>query len=148
MRNDIINYFGLGCRNVSHILVPLGYDFTHLLDVLHDDKSLVDHNKFKNNFDYASSIMLLNLVPHLVTASSLLTENPSFSSPIAVLHYSFYNDIEVVNAELNSKKEQIQLVVSNEKLDFAPLFSFGEAQSPKLNDYADGVDTMSFLTGI
>ncbi len=148
LRNDIINYFGLGCRNVSHIMVPLGYDFTHLLDVLHDDKSLVDHNKFKNNFDYASSIMLLNLVPHFVTASSLLTENPFFSSPIAVLHYSFYNDIEVVNAELNSKKEQIQLVVSNEKLNFVPLFSFGEAQSPKLNDYADGVDTMSFLTRI
>ncbi len=146
LRNDVTNYFGLGCRNVSHILVPTGYDFTHLLDVFHEDKSLVDHNKFKNNFDYASSIMLLNLVPHLVTASSLLTENASYSSPIAVLHYSFYNDIEVVNVELNQKKEQIQLVVSNEKLEFAPLFAFGEAQSPKLDDYADGVDTMAFLT--
>lgn len=148
LRDDVTNYFGLGCRNVSHIMVPNGYDFTHLLDVFHEEKKLVDHNKFKNNFDYASSIMLLNLVPHLVTASALLTENPSFSSPISVLHYSFYNNLAEVNFTLEQKKERIQLVVTNENLIFSPTFKFGEAQSPKLNDYADGVDTMAFLTAL
>lgn len=148
LRDDVINYFGLGCRNVSHIMVPNGYDFTHLLDVFHEEKKLVDHNKFKNNFDYASSIMLLNLVPHLVTASALLTENSSLSSPIAVLHYSFYTNLDEVNYTLEQKKDSIQLVVSNENLRFSPVFKFGVAQSPKLNDYADGVDTMAFLTGL
>lgn len=148
LRDDVTNYFGLGCRNVSHIMVPNGYDFTHLLDIFHEEKKLVDHNKFKNNFDYASSIMLLNLVPHLVTASALLTENVALTSPIAVLHYSFYNNLDEVNASLEEKKESIQLVVSNEKLSFSPTLKFGEAQSPRLNDYADGVDTMAFLTAL
>jgi hypothetical protein len=142
---DIFRYFGLGCRNVSKIYVPAGYNFQHLLEVLHEYRDIILHDKYKNNFDYNLAILMMNRTPHLNNGCIILVENPSLLSRIAMLHYGFYQNKSNLVRELNARAEEIQCVVAkNNWLDISAV-SFGKTQHPALSDYADGVDVMSFL---
>ena len=145
LSDDIFQYFGLGCRNVSKMYVPTHYDFKPLLEVLHERNELVLHDKYKNNFDYNFTLLILNCVKYESNGCILMRESPEIVSPIAVLNYEFYDDIHVLNTQLQEQKDAIQLVVSGEKMVDLPTFVFGEAQKPRLSDYADGIDTMQFL---
>ena len=145
---DIFTYFGLGCRNVSKIYVPQNYDFTLLLDQLHSFKEIILHNSYKNNFDYQSAIWLLNKVPHFMTGSVLVTEEKSISSKIATLHYEYYPSLTQLKEDLMESIDEIQCVVSIENLLGIDIIPFGQAQTPTLSAYADGVDTMAFLVGL
>ncbi len=145
---DIFTYFGLGCRNVSKIYVPQQYNFTLLLDQLHSFKEIILHNSYKNNFDYQSAIWLLNKVPHFMTGSVLVTEEKSISSKIATLHYEYYASLTQLNEDLMQSLDEIQCVVGMEQLPDMNVIPFGQAQTPTLSEYADGVDTLSFLVGL
>lgn len=143
--HDIFDYFGLGCRNVSKLYLPKGYDFRHLLETLHEHRHIVNHVKYKNNFDYNYALYILNKVQYESNGCVLLTENTSLQSPIATLHYEYYTDENVLRDELINLKEEIQLVISNLLFSEVSTYAFGQAQRPALSDYADGVDTMAFL---
>lgn len=146
---DIFNYFGLGCRNVSKIYVPENYDFDLLLGTLHEGyKEMVHHNKYRNNFDYNNALFLLNKVEFLMSGSLILTASKDITSRIATLHYETYTDIELLCLHLNEVKDQIQCIVTNTTLGGISTFNFGEAQKPSISDYADGVDTMHFLKSL
>jgi hypothetical protein len=138
LAKDVFVYYGLGCRNVTQVCVPEGYDFTRLLHVFSDFRDYINHHKYKNNYDYYLAIYLLNRVPYLSTESILMVENKLPFSPVAVLHYRYYTDVKQLAHELEEGKE-IQTIVGR---GFTP---FGTAQQPTLNEYADGVDTMAFL---
>lgn len=142
---DVFTYFGLGCRNVSKLYLPKGYDFTPLLEALHEYREIVLHDKYKNNFDYQYALLILNRVSYEGNGCILMIESPEIASPIALLYYEFYEDRQVLASQLAEKKDAIQCVVSQLKLGDLSCFSFGEAQKPRINDYADGVDTMAFL---
>ncbi len=143
---DIFNYFGLGCRNVSKIYVPENYNFDFMLEVLHEGyKEVVNHNKYRNNFDYNNALFLLNKIEFLMSGSLILTESKDIISRIATLHYETYNDPGLLSQHLNTVKDQIQCVVSKSPIPGIDTFNLGEAQKPSISDYADGVDTMQFL---
>jgi hypothetical protein len=72
---------------------------------------------------------------------TLLTEESSIFSPLGMLYYEFYDNKEELTAQLKTKPE-IQCIVGKGEI------GLGEAQSPGLSDYADGVDTMAFLCGL
>lgn len=144
---DIFTYFGLGCRNVSKMYVPQNYDFSPMLGVLHDHyKEYVLHHKYKNNFDFNHALFMLNKEEFLMSGSLLVKKATQIPSRIASVHYEYYDCIEVLKSELKSKLDDIQCIVSGHRFDGLPSFGFGEAQRPSLTDYADGVDTMTFLT--
>jgi len=141
---DIFQYYGLGCRNVSKLYVPEGYDFIPLLDALQIGKGVLNHHKYQNNYDYNKSILLVNRVHHYDTGFLLLTRNSALVSPISVLHYTEYeSEIELVD-QLTSVAAQTQCMVSAGGR-FAGSVPFGHAQEPGVADFADGVDTMEFL---
>lgn len=142
---DVFDYFGLGCRNVAKLYVPKDYEFEPLLEALHEYRQIVNHTKYKNNFDYNYALYVLNKVPYQANGCVILTENPVLQSPIACLHYEYYDEKEVLQQQLESIREDIQLVVSHAAFSNLPVFPFGQAQQPELTDYADGVDTMAFL---
>jgi len=147
--HDIFNYFGLGCRNVSKLYVPKGYKFDNMLKILHEEyKELANHDKYRNNFDYNNALMLLNKVEFLMSGSLIITESSNIPSRISTVHYSFYDSLEEVTQELNERMEEIQCVVGNTPVKGINVFPFGEAQKPSISDYADGVDTMQFLTNL
>jgi hypothetical protein len=141
---DIFQYYGLGCRNVSKLYVPAGYDFVPLLDALQIWHPVLNHHKYQNNYDYNKSIMLVNAVPHFDNGFLLLTENRALVSPISVVHYSTYTqEIDLVD-QLTDVAAQTQCLVSAGGR-YPGSFPLGRAQSPAVSDYADGIDTMEFL---
>lgn len=144
---DIFTYFGLGCRNVSKLYVPKGYDFDPLLEALHEYRELALHNKYKNNFDYNFTLYILNHIPHLNNGCLLLIEDESLQSRIASAHYEYYEDLKALNDRLVAQRDQIQCVVGHVALESMPVLPFGTSQSPGLSDYPDGEDIMTFLCG-
>lgn len=145
---DVYTYYGLGCRNVSHVMVPEDYDFSFLLETLHDGyKEVVMHHKYKNNFDFNFATMSMNKVPFLMNGSLLITESEALASPVAVLNYSRYQDEEQLRARLEQWGDQVQCVVAADGLNLEawPQVAFGQAQCPGIMDFADGVDTIQFL---
>lgn len=146
--HDIFDYFGLGCRNVSKLMVPKDYDFNFFLSTIHDHfKELAYHNKYKNNFDYNYTLFILNKQPVYNNGCLLLVEDENLFSRIATLHYSYYENPEDLVNQLKVKEEQIQCIVAKQKVQGLSVLDFGQAQQPGLTDYADGVDTMKFLLG-
>lgn len=139
---DITQYYGLGCRNVSKLFVPEGYDLTTLFEALAPYQKITENHKFTNNYDYNKSIYLVNRVPHLDTGFMLFKEDEALVSPISVVFYETYRSKEALEQRLQELQEKIQCVVGHEPVGQLP---FGQAQEPELWNYADGVDTIAFL---
>ncbi len=141
LADDIYLYFGLGCRNVTQICVPENYNFEVFLQIMDKYAHYAMFHKYKNNYDYHLALYLLNKIPYMSNSSLLMVENELPFSAVSVLHYKKYSNINILKDELKSN-ESIQTIVCK---DFTP---FGSAQQPSLIDYADGIDTMTFLTSI
>jgi hypothetical protein len=141
---DIFQYFGLGCRNVSKVYVKEEKSLMDLLDSISGSHFLTSHHKYLNNYDYNKSIYLVNKEPHLDNGFLLLRESTALVSPIGVLFYEYYQDQSDLERKLEVIQDKIQCIVSKEAW-FPNSLKFGEAQCPKLDDYADGVDTIAFL---
>jgi len=138
LADDVYQYFGLGCRNVTKIFVPKNYDFIPLLGAFRKYDHLADHHKYKNNYDYNLAVHMLNNEYYMTNGSIILVENRSPFSPISQLHYEYYDHEEEVRERLKDDAN-IQCVVGEKEI------GFGGAQCPQVCDYADGVDTMEFL---
>lgn len=141
LADDVFQYFGLGCRNVTKLYVPKDYDFIPLLEAFKKYASLADHHKFKNNYDYQLAILIINKKYYMTNGNVLLYEEPSLFSPISQLNYEFYESKEAVIASLKNR-EDLQVLVGT------PEFPLGSAQCPGITDYADGVDTLKFLRSL
>lgn len=141
LAKDIQLYFGLGCRNITQLYVPEGYDFVPLLDALRHYAYFLDYHKYKHNYDYHLALLIMGNKYYMNNDSVVLTENESPFSPVSQLHYQFYSNREETGARLQNNAD-IQCIAGH---GFTP---FGMAQSPGLRDYADGVDTMAFLRGL
>ena len=145
--DDIFNYFGLGCRNVSKLYVPEGYNFNTFFESIESFSSIADHHKYNNNYDYNKSIFLVNLQKHLDNGFLLLKQDDRIASPLTVLYYEEYADRSSLETKLKSVENQLQCIVTGSALNFSSQeVSFGQSQEPKLWDYADGVNTMEFLS--
>jgi len=142
---DVFTYFGLGCRSVSHCFVPEGYDFIRLIGQMKRYEYLANHNKYKNNLEYNMALHILNKTPHIALPHVILSENAELISPIGCLHYSFYQDRNVLTTYLLTKADDIQCVVANDDIESIPSVRPGQAQRPSLDDYADGINTLTFL---
>jgi Acyl-CoA reductase (LuxC) len=141
LADDVYLYYGLGCRNVTKIYVPVNYDFVPLLEAFKKYHHFSDHNKYRNNYDYQLALLIMNKQYYMTNGSIILHEHKSEFSPISRLNYEFYTDQSGVFGSL-SGNSQIQCVVS------AGHLPFGSSQHPGLNDYADGIDTMLFLRSL
>ena len=143
---DIFDYFGLGCRNVSKVFVKNQGQLTDLLDALESFASVANHHKYFNNYEYNKSIYLVNGTPHLDNGFLLLKESADLVSPIGVLFYEIYEDDLELQSKLLTLASQIQCVVGSSSLGIPGIIPFGQTQCPAPWDYADGVDTLQFLS--
>lgn len=147
LATDVFSYFGLGCRNVSKLYLPEEYDLTRLMRAWEFRQDLVNHHKYANNYDYQKSIMLVNGTPFLDNGCVMITKSESLVSPISVVYYEYYKDQQDLKSKLSVQAEKLQCVVSaNGWLEGS--IPFGKAQSPDVWDYADGVDTLKFLSAL
>tara|TARA_R110002072_G_scaffold302989_1_gene490769 strand:+ start:19224 stop:20267 length:1044 start_codon:yes stop_codon:yes gene_type:complete len=139
---DIFSYFGLGCRNVSHLILPSGFELNRFFEAIVEFGDIVNNNKYGNNYDYNKAVYLLNQHELLDNNFVLLKESRDLFSPLSMIHYHFYDKKSDVESYLKDNKDKIQVIVG-EDYD-----AFGSAQCPALNDFADGVDVVKFLEGI
>lgn len=146
--HDVFRYFGLGCRNVSKLYLPRGYDFKPLLEALHEYRDIILHPKYKNNFDYNFALFILNKVKYEANGCILMVEDSSLQSRIAAMHYEFYDTIEALELELERRSEEIQCIIATPGLLKTKTFPFGKSQEPALWDYPDGEDSMAFLLNL
>ncbi len=147
LADDIFLYFGLGCRSVSKLFLPDGYDLDRIFRNSLKHKDVIKHNKYANNYDYNRTIYLMNLTEFKDNNIMLMKEDINYASPISVVYYENYSNINTVKKRLEADKELIQCVVSHKRI-LTDSINFGESQSPKLWDYADNIDTIQFLFGL
>jgi hypothetical protein len=145
--HDIFDYYGLGCRNVSKLLVPKGYIFNFFFESVEVYQPIINHHKYNNNYDYNKSIYLVNSDKHFDNGFLLLKEDTRLASPLAVLYYEYYDNLQSAQKQLEEEGDKIQCIVSASPLSVKnQVVDFGMSQQPALWDYADGIDTMTFLT--
>ncbi len=136
---DVFSYFGLGCRNVSKVWLPTGYELTELTRHWDSFSDLVQHNAYANNYDFNKAVYIVNKNKFHDLGYLLLREDAAFASPVSVLHYEYYDSEDAVKQQTEMFSEKIQCIVGKNHVPF------GKAQSPQLWDYADGIDTLEFL---
>ena len=137
--SDIFSYFGLGCRNVSKLFVPEGYDFSRMIKTWDEYSDLIRHTKYASNYDFSKAVYLVNKEKFTDTGFILFKESQGLSSPVAVIYFEYYSSANEIEIKLGNLKERIQCICSK---NYIP---FGKAQAPALWDYADGIDTLEFL---
>lgn len=142
LANDVFLFFGLGCRNVTKVYVPKAYDLDQMFNAFYPYQEIVNHHKYANNYDYNKAVYLLNKIELVENGFLLLKEDKGIHSPIGVLFYEEYDELSNVEQIIAEQMDNIQCVVSNVIEDG---IAFGEAQKPKLWDYADGVNPFEFL---
>jgi hypothetical protein len=143
---DIFRYFGLGCRNVSKLFVPKGYNFDAFFQAIYEQKDVIYYEKYANNYDYNKAVFLMSNFKLLDNEFLTIKEDTSYASPISSVFYEYYEDVNEIKNRLEMDAEQIQCIVSNGITENS--IPFGQTQKPNLWDYADNVDTLEFLLGI
>jgi hypothetical protein len=144
--NDVFDYYGLGCRNVSKLFVPKNYSFNLFFESIYRFGNVIENKKYANNYEYNRAIYLMTQEKFLDNNFLIIKEeNKIMSSPIGVLFFEEYNDLNDLENQLLSLKDQIQCVASNLAFKQLTSVNFGETQSPGFFDYPDGVDIMKFL---
>jgi hypothetical protein len=138
--HDIFDFYGLGCRNVTKLYLPAGMDLNRVFEGIFDFQNIVHNKKYGNNYDYHKAVFLLERYDVLENGFILFKQDKSIHSPIGTMFYDYYSDKDQLSKEIDAMKHDIQCIVGKSYLPY------GSAQSPALWDYADGVDTMDFLT--
>ncbi|WP_417198745.1 acyl-CoA reductase [Bizionia sp.] len=146
LSEDIFRYYGLGCRNVSKLLVPKDYDFQKFFKAMYKWHPIIHQNKYANNYDYNKAVYLMSEFDMLENGFLMIKEDISYASPIATVFYEYYSDAKALKNKLQADSDKIQCVVASGLVDSE--VSFGQTQNPQLWDYADNVDTISFLLKI
>jgi hypothetical protein len=138
LADDCMLYYGMGCRNVTQIWVPDGYDFIPFLNALKKYNYLQDQHKYKHNYDYQLALLMMRKQLYMDSGGVLMSENPSPFAAISQIHYQQYP----LGTSPTFNIDEIQCVVGKNHLPF------GSLQKPLLAQYADGVDSLAFLSGL
>ena len=138
LADDCMLYYGMGCRNVTQIWVPEGYDFIPFLNALKKYNYLQDQHKYKHNYDYQLALLMMRKQLYMDSGGILMSENPSPFAAISQIHYQQYPLGSIPTFNL----DEIQCIVGKNQLPF------GSLQKPILAQYADGVDSLAFLSGL
>ena len=143
LSNDIFQYFGLGCRSVSKLFVPKGYNFDAFFNGMYSKRELINNAKYANNYDYNKAVYLMSEFDLLENGFLMIKEDESYASPIATIFYEYYSDSKQLKEKITKDADKIQCVVSKGFNETE--VAFGQTQHPQLWDYADGVNTLDFL---
>ena len=139
---DIFQYFGLGCRSVSKLFIPEEYDIDRFFKGIFEHHPIIEHSKYANNYDYHRALYLMNDDSFLDNGFLLVKEDSNLHSPVGTLHVQRYSSQEALREELESVGDELQCIIGQDDIPF------GESQRPSLTDYADGVNTLDFLSAL
>ncbi|ADY30806.1 MULTISPECIES: acyl-CoA reductase [Cellulophaga] len=143
LAEDIFTYYGLGCRSVSKLFVPKGYNFDAFFKAMYPKQDIIHHVKYANNYDYNKAVYLMSEFNILENGFLMIKEDESYASPISSVFYEYYESLDTLKQKLTNDNNKIQCVVASGLLENE--VAFGQTQQPSLTDYADNIDTVEFL---
>ncbi|MGL4363785.1 MAG: acyl-CoA reductase [Bacteroidales bacterium] len=151
MTHDVLDYFGLGCRNVSKIFVPQKYDVLQLKEAFLAHTHVTQHPFYADCYRYAKALHITkNTNPLFDFENCILSYQTPIQSPIAQVFVEEYRDENQIQKTLLTHRHALQCVASKIPVNSLKEYCvpFGKTQKPKLTDYADGVDTLKFLLAL
>jgi hypothetical protein len=146
LADDIFLYFGLGCRNVSFLLVPENYMWETFHTSMLRYEHLMDHTPYAHNYYYYRGYFGMMLEKNILDKGFyLLRPYDQIHSPISMIHYFTYHSLEDALEFVKERSSVIQCVVASEAI-ISDTVPFGHTQKPGWDEYSDNLDTMQFLT--
>ncbi len=139
---DIFQFFGRGCRNVTHLIVPEGYSFDAFFKAILPFQTIIQNKKYGNNYDYNRAIHMLSNQPILDNGFVVLLESKELHPPLAMLYFHYAKNPIETETYLQEHHHKIQCIVGKDGLPF------GMAQKPGISDFADGLNTMDWLSNL
>jgi Acyl-CoA reductase (LuxC). len=137
LAKDVFLYYGLGCRSVNYIWVPVGYDFSLLIENFSKMQTLCKDACYMNNFKRRRALLTLQGEEFIDGGFFVLVKDVvgDMYPPIGEIRYREYDSLREVDNFVEKNKEQIQKKYCN----------FGIAQAPLIDEYADNIDTLAFI---
>ena len=144
---DIFSYFGLGCRNISFLMLPTGYDLNLMISAWDKYRHLTSHPKYSNNLTHHKALLSMKGLGFHDAGICLFNENAELASPLGVVHYKTYDNFHETISYAEAHRQALQCVVGGSEVQdrVNGAIGFGTTQMPEPWDYADGVDTIEFL---
>lgn len=139
LADDIWAYSGLGCRSVSLLFLPEGYEPTLQMPPVND--------KYKNNYLQVRALLAMQGHPFLDLGAAVAVEQRAFPTALSQISYTHYKTPDEVAGWLAVHDDELQCVVT-ECLPHSRRAAFGCAQSPALTDYPDNRDVIAWLTAL
>ncbi len=135
LSDDIFRYSGMGCRSVSLLFVPQNVDMKRLATKI---APRTIHPKYATNYRYTRASLIAQGIEFVEGTNFVVVESDTFPSAVSRINYIRYNDLSEVHRWLEEHRNELQCIVGSQ-------IPFGQAQHPRLTDYADGIDVIEWL---
>ena len=143
LAEDMLLYYGLGCRSVTWLLVPEGYEMRPLMTAAEDFAVRCLGRPAADNHRRNKAVLTLAGETFL-DSGTVIFRHLDGDSPygqslqVGEVWYSEYRRHADVDKFIRANENKIQKIIRN----------FGYAQRPVLDDWPDGVDTVAFLRNL
>lgn len=143
--DDLFRYNSMGCRNVTLVWLPKGYNIEEIARGVQPCKSLLSP-KYLNNYRQLRATAILTGEEVYEGGFFLLKESTEPPTRLAQVSFATYDTTEQLKRWLNKNDSLTQCVVSLNKWYNHPRSApMGEAQRPTLYDWPDGINTLDWL---
>ena len=139
LADDIWAYSGLGCRSVSLIFAPEGYESALQIPSVND--------KYINNYRQQRALLEMQGRSFVDLGCAVAVEQCAFPAALSRIAYAHYATLDEVAAWLAGHDGELQCVVTG-CLPHSRRAGFGCAQSPALTDYPDDRDVLAWLAAL
>ena len=139
LADDIWAYSGLGCRSVSLIFAPEGYEPALQIPSVND--------KYINNYRQQRALLEMQGRSFVDLGCAVAVEQCAFPAALSRIAYAHYATLDEVAAWLAGHDGELQCVVTG-CLPHSRRAGFGCAQSPALTDYPDDRDVLAWLAAL
>lgn len=139
LADDIWAYSGLGCRSVSLLFLPAGYELRLNMPQVNE--------KLRNNYLQQKALLAMGGHPFRDLGAAVAVCERAFPAALSRIAYTYYETTAEVEAWLAAHDAGLQCVVT-ECVAHSRRTAFGCAQSPDLTDYPDEKDVIAFLAAL
>lgn len=146
LREDMFRYSGLGCRNVSVLLMPEDCDAAAIGRAVAPAKEQMNP-KYLNNCRSVRGKLFAEGIPYTDAGTFVMTEGDDFPTALSNITVCRYKTISDAYDWLAAHEERLQCVVGRD-INHPRATGFGHAQLPYPWDYPDGIDVMEFISSL
>lgn len=142
LAKDLFLYNGLGCRNVSNVMFSEEVDPKFLWKIWENECLDWLNPLYLRKLQMEKAKMRM-LGKNVLTGKAFIAVNSSSisSTPMGIFNMIRYKNKATLEAQLDTEKENIQCIVGNE-------IAFGRTQIPRLDDFADDIDSLKLLSDL